>query len=243
MLAGVRRAVRSILPKVVVKTHMLDREFMFRYIQAKVDPAGTVLEIGSGVGGNVGHFAGEMGFDAKNCVLIEACPDNFALLAKNHPGARLLNVAVAETSGTVPFYVVDDPGWEGSSKSNTLVEGVLEEKFKHSAKRIDVKALSLPDLCAEERLDRIELFMINCEGAEYFIFKNGIECLRNTRFAWLELHGFSRKLNKYIGEKERIFDQFEAAGFTRVAGAKRAHLDDAFAHTMVLFERLPAPAR
>lgn len=238
MLELVRRAARSVLPKVVIKTHMLDREFMARYIQTKFDRNGILLEIGAGVYGGMRASGGGAWFQPGNCVLVEACPQNFALLSKNCPDSRLLNIAVADVSGVVPFYVVDDPNWAGSSKANTLVEGVLEEKFKRSAKRIDVKALTLADLFANEGIDRVELFKINCEGAEYVIFKNGIECLRNTRFAWLELHGFSRKLNKYIGEKERIFDTFEAAGFTRIAGAKREHLRDSFAHTMVLFERL-----
>jgi len=239
MLDGLRRAVRSVLPKVVVKTQNPDREFMIRYVRTKLDPNGMMVEIGAGIAQGPVTLIGEFGFKAENCVLVEACPENFAILSKNVPDARLVNAAIAEVSGVVPFYVIKDPNWiGGSSKSNSLVEGVLEEKFKRSAKEIEVRALTLPDLYAEQKLDRVELFMINCEGAEYFMFKNGIECLRNTRFAWIELHGFSRKLNKYSYEKERIFDMFETAGFTRVAGAKREHLKDAFAHTVVLFERL-----
>jgi FkbM family methyltransferase len=239
MASALRRALRSILPKVVIKFPMIDRELICRYIAAKIDRDGVMLDIGAGVSELATTAVDQFGFRHENCVLVEACPDNFALLSKNRPNARLLNIAVADSTGVVPFYIVKDPGWDGSSKSNTLLDGVLEEKFGRGPERIEVKSLTLADLYREQNLDRVELFMMNCEGAEYLIFKDGIACMANTRFAWIELHGFSRKLNKYISEKVRIYDMFEAAGFTRVGGARREQLDDAFAHTMVLFERLP----
>jgi FkbM family methyltransferase len=218
---------------------MIDRALIARYIAAKVDPEGIMLDVGAGVGAPATAAVDQFGFRHENCVLIEACPDNFALLSQNRPNARLLNVAISDSTGIVPFYVIKDPGWNGSSKSNTLIDGVLEEKFGRHATRIEVKSLTLADLYREQKLDRVELFMMNCEGAEYLMFKNGIACMANTRFAWIELHGFSRKLNKYIDEKIRIYDMFEAAGFTRVGGARRDQLNDAFTHTMIMFERLP----
>jgi FkbM family methyltransferase len=197
-----------------------------------------MVDIGAGTGTGPESFMLEVGLAPENCVLIEACPENFGHLAKRCPSARLLNIAIADRDGTVPFYVADDSRWEGSSKSNTIVEGVMETKFAATMRRIEVPSRTLATLFAEQKLDHVELLMLNCEGAEYIIFRDGIACLRNTRFVWLEFHGFSRALNKFIADKRGIFDMFEAAGFTRVAGMRRDEIDDSFVHTMVLFERL-----
>lgn len=238
MLTALRRVVRALLPKVTVISRTPDREFVKRYVCSKMRPEGVMVDIGAGTGTGPESFMIEAGLAPGNCVLIEACPENFSHLAKRCPSARLLNIAIADRDGTVPFFVADDPRWEGSSKSNTIVEGVMEEKYKSSARRIEVPALTLSSLFAEQKLDHVELLMMNCEGAEYFIFRDGIECLRNTRFVWLEFHGYARALNKFIADKQGILDMFEAAGFTRVAGMRRDEVDDSFTHTMVLFERL-----
>jgi len=237
MIGFVRQLLRALLPKVTVTTRAPDREFIKRYVCAKLDPRGVMVDIGAGTGTGPESFIAETGLRAENCILIEACPENFRHLASRCRGARLLNLAIADRDGTIPFYVADDPRWEGSSKSNTIIDGVIDEKYRGKTRRIDVPSLKLGTLFSEQKIDQVELLMVNCEGAEYLIFSNGIDCLANTRFVWLEFHGFSRALNKFIEEKRRIFDRFEAAGFIRVAGMRRNEIDESFVHTMVLFER------
>ena len=239
MLNHIRNAIRAVLPKVVVTSRAPDREFIKRYVCATIDPSGVMVDIGAGTGTGPESFVAEAGLSPRNCVLIEACPENFGVLARRCADARLLNIAIADRDGTVPFYVTNDPRWEGSSKSNTIIDGVMEDKYVgNRVTRIEVPSLTLRGLFREQHLDAVELLMINCEGGEYFIFRDGIECLGNTRFVWLEFHGFSRALNKYIDEKRRIFDLFENGGFTRVAGMKRDEIENSFVHTMVLFERI-----
>lgn len=238
MLKSLRRTIRGLLPKVTVTNRAPDREFVKRYVCAKLPRDGIMVDIGAGTGGGPESFISEAGLDPKNCVLVEACPDNFRILAERCPTTRLLNVAISDHEGIVPFYVTDDPTWEGSSKSNSLVEGVVETKHNSAVRKIEVPSLTLNGLFSRHNLDRVDFMMLNCEGAEYFIFSNGISCLRNTRMVWLEFHGASRKMNKFIDKKREIFALFEDAGFSRVAGLRPNEIDDSFVHTMVLFERL-----
>ena len=238
MLNALRNMIRAALPKVTVTIRLPDRNFIKRYVCAKIRADGIMVDIGAGTGTGPESFIAETGLSPANCVLIEACPSNFAHLEARCRGSRLLNVAISDRDGTIPFHVADDPKWEGSSKSNTIVDDVMEAKYAGRTRTIEVTSITLASLFAQQRLDRVELLMINCEGAEYFIFCNGIDCLANTRFVWLEFHGYSRALNKFIDEKRRIFDLFEAAGFSRVAGMRREDIADSFVHTMVLFERL-----
>jgi len=237
MLSTIRSAMRAMLPKLIVTSRAPDRDFIKRYVCAKISAGGVMVDIGAGTGTGPESFIEDARLRPESCVLIEACPRNFAVLSRRCPRSKLLNVAVADRDGTLPFFVTDDPRWEGSSKSNTIVDGVMEEKYDGKIEKIEIPAITLGALYEQQRLDRVELLMVNCEGGEYFIFKNGIDCLAHTRFVWLEFHGFARSLNKFIDEKYRIFDMFEAASFTRVAGMRREEIPDSFVHTMVLFER------
>lgn len=237
MLSAIRSAMRAMLPKVIVTSRAPDRDFIKRYVCAKISADGVMVDIGAGTGTGPESFIEDAHLKPENCVLVEACPRNFAVLSRRCERSTLLNVAIADRNGTMPFFVTDDPRWDGSSKSNTIVEGVMEEKYDGKIERIEIPAITLDTLYEQQHLDCVELLMVNCEGGEYFIFKNGIDCLSKTRFVWLEFHGFARSLNKFIDEKYRIFDMFEAAGFTRVAGMRREEIADSFVHTMVLFER------
>jgi FkbM family methyltransferase len=244
MFGRVKQALRAALPKVTVTSRAVDRPFIKRYVCVVANSGGVMIDIGAGTGTGPESLMQEIGYRPENCYLIEACPQNFELLTKRCGSARTFNLALADHNGTVPLFVTDDPRWEGSSKSNTLIEGVMESKYGDGRVRgVQVPARTLASFFAENGLDAVDLIMVNCEGAEYLIFRDGIDCLKNTRMVWLEFHGFSRRLNKYIDEKRRILDLFEQAGFTRVAGMTRGEIDDSFGHTMILFERLPASRR
>jgi FkbM family methyltransferase len=242
MSKRIKNLIRALLPKVTVKNTRIDRELMMRYLARSVDPAGHHVEVGAGTGIG-GPLTGAYGlpFDRKRCFMIEACPVNFAELQKNMNGARLFQLAIASKPGQIQFYTIDDPNWIGSSKANSLHYDALKDKFPpEKIKEIVVPAQTLGAFLDEHSLTKAETLWLNCEGAEYEIFRGDNGFLDRFRFVWLDMHGHTRMYGRMQQTKLDLFDLFVAHGFARVGGHRRDDIDDNFGHMTFLWERLPA---
>ena len=238
MISRVREIARRILGMSI--TVRVDRELMLRYAARVVDPSGVFVDIGAGTGETAREFVERTGMSPARSFLLEPDPTNYAILARKYPNYRNFQLAIAEKSGMVSLYSMDDPKWEGSSKSNTLYREVLAEKYPDRAiVEHRIEALTMDDFCRRERIEKIEFIFFNCEGAEYEIFSQGANWLRSSRMVWIDFHGHSRELlGRFAGRRRDMYELFESYGFTRVGGNRKDDIETVKGHLNFLWERL-----
>jgi FkbM family methyltransferase len=146
-----------------------------------ISPDDVVLDIGA----NVGIFSAYASALAKNGKVYSLEPDpiNFSrlqetLAVNGMKNASAFNCAVGAASGTAVFFQNDG--------NRTL--GSLSGAFG-SSRRMSVKAVSLGDFVAQEGIKKIDFLKIDCEGAEYDIFKSCPDkVLRIIRRISMEYH-------------------------------------------------------
>lgn len=148
------------------------------YKDADIKEGGTVVDIGSHIGGYAVYAAKRTG--PKGLIIcIEPFPENFRLLSLNtraNPCSQyiLVNKAVSDHRGKGLFYLHHNP----ASHS-------LQKKAQRS---IEVGLCTLDDILKEHRLGKIDLLKIDAEGAEMMILKGGEEALNRTERIILEIH-------------------------------------------------------
>jgi FkbM family methyltransferase len=239
-----KRLARKIVPARPVHV-MIDRPLMLRYAAKTVDPDGVFIDVGAGTGTTARQFAELANLKPENCHLIEPEPANFAVMQRNAPGYVAVQAAIASRSGAVTIYSVDDPRWEGSSKSNTIYRDVLKEKFNDQLiVAHEIPAVTIGDYLRNNSIERVECLFFNCEGAEYELFDSDLDWLDRTRLLWIDLHGRSETLLRRHGDRRTgIYDKIVARGMTRVGGHRREDTLNARYHLSFLFERLDWPQK
>lgn len=146
--------------KVMLGTpHLFDkpeRELLAQQLRSAAKP--VFLDVGANIGA-YSLFVKGLGLNAK-IIAVEADPEIYARLKFNVPdNATLLNVAVADTEGTLPFYINDTNRGESS-----LVSG--------SGRKIDVVAKPMQQILRENSIDHVTAMKIDVEGAEESILLN-----------------------------------------------------------------------
>lgn len=239
---GVIRRLGIQLPTTVVKQYRVDSELMERYVARRLDRTSIYVEIGSGTGEGSIPFARATSLDPANCYLIEACPVNYEVLRTAANGFHTFNLAITGRSGTVPFYVVDDPKAPGTSRSNSINLEAMQERFRgREIRRIDVPSRSLGDFFDENGIQAVDYLYFNCEGAEYEIYRGDTGFLDRCRMVHLDLHGRCPTFNALNEEKLRTYDLMIAKGFARIGGHLRDDILPSTGHLKFLFERDPTP--
>jgi len=143
----------------------------------KLNPGDVVLDIGAYVGMFTVKASLAVGNKGK-VVAIEPSPDNYAILIGNCvslDNVTLVQKAIMAKNGTGKLY------YSKSAAANSLVV-----KWK---KYIEVETITLDDLVAELKLDRIDLIKIDAEGAELDVLKGAQKVLaRGTRLVIAAYH-------------------------------------------------------
>ncbi|MFH1520143.1 MAG: FkbM family methyltransferase [Candidatus Micrarchaeota archaeon] len=141
----------------------------------------TVVEIG----GHIGIFtvlAARMAPQGK-VYTFEPNPDNFQMLGTNLAMNRVGNViarqeAVSDTSGSVSLYLDHrNTGGHSIHQSDNTGTGIT------------VRTTTLADIISQNRLEKIDFLKMDCEGAEYEIFRSvPLEVLAMVRKIAMECH-------------------------------------------------------
>jgi FkbM family methyltransferase len=142
--------------------------------------AWVVVDIGAHIGAFATYAA--RAADSVAVFAFEPHPENFALLSRNIArnglsSVRAFPVAVSGSSGDRDLYL------SNSHAGHSLRMG------SHGDQRLVVPSRSLTDVMADNRLDKVDLVKMDCEGAEYEILEaTAPDQLRRIRRIALEAH-------------------------------------------------------
>ena len=87
-------------------------------------------------------------------------------------------------------------------------------------------------------IDKIDILMINCEGAEYGIFDQDGEFWQKLGIVIITLHtgwGTKEQLRQI---RHRIYDRFINSGFEQLGGHEREEIDNADHNLEFFFQKL-----
>ncbi|VVC03785.1 Hexuronic acid methyltransferase AglP [Candidatus Bilamarchaeum dharawalense] len=137
------------------------------------------------IGAHIGFFsvmAGQMAREGR-VYSFEPNPDNFDLLGinllmNNLGNVRPIHEAVTDRRGSIELFLSD---------KNTGGHSIYD--YGDRTNRVVVSSTSLQDIVKQHQLDRIDFLKMDCEGAEYEIFRNiPPEVLRLVRKLSMECH-------------------------------------------------------
>lgn len=170
-------------------------------------PKGSIIvEIGA----NIGTFALYAAAADANVRIYSYEPirANFEVLLDNiaangfQERIKAFNLGVAGTSGSREFYLASSP-------EHSFV------KNDESARGVTVECVTLRDILASNRLDRVDLLKLNAEGAEYeILYSTPKECFDKIEEIRMEYHG--HRVDKY--------DLAHLKGFLEQSGYVTTHL-------------------
>jgi FkbM family methyltransferase len=122
----------------------------------------------------------------------EPVPEYLDILKDNISSNRLGNVkvyelAVTDRVGRAPFY-------ENESSSGIV--------FKEGAKKLEVSTTSIDRFLHDEKIERIDLINMDCEGSELLVLKGAKETLRKNKVKiFCEIHhDFLKQLGHSVGD-------------------------------------------
>ena len=143
--------------------HVLFEVFVQSIYPVRIAPGAVVLDIGA----NVGAFAVLAARAGARVYAFEPFPANFARLsshaernAATSAGTVVpIHAAVSDRAGAQALFVPSDPGHLGRF---SLHPG-------RGAATVQVRCVTLADVCQEYGLDRLDLVKLDCQGSEYEI--------------------------------------------------------------------------
>lgn len=148
----------------------------------KLGPNPLVIDIGA----NVGYFSFWLFSKYPKAIIhaFEPFPPNIKLLTsyiEKHPqfNFNLHRKAVAGKPGTFDLHYNADDEFSTSAALSDNKEG----------SQIQIEAITLPDFLQKEKINQIDWLKVDCEGAEYGIFRElSAEILAQTQIVTLENH-------------------------------------------------------
>lgn len=146
----------------------------------------VVFDIGAGIGTETLPFSRMVGESGK-VVAVEAHPATFAKLERvcrlnTLRNVQLIHAAVMDSNEPVTISDLD------ANASDLGAESYLENKI--GAGGIEVPAVTIPELLADLKLDRIDFLKMNIEGAELPALRGAREALALVRHAAIGCHDF-----------------------------------------------------
>jgi len=131
----------------------------------------------------------------------EPTPEYFNILKENISSNGLENVkvyelAVTDQVGRVPF------------SRKELSSGIV---FEEGAKKFEVSTTSIDRFLSEEKIERIDLINMDCEGSELLVLKGAKKTLRKNKVKiFCEIHhDFLKQLGQSVEELVRYLQGLE----------------------------------
>lgn len=160
-----------------------------RFLESIVEEGMSVIDIGANIGITTVAIAKKIGRKGK-LYSFEPVPEYFNILKKNISSNRLENVkayelAVTDQVGRAYFY------------QKGLSSGVLFEK---GAEKFEAPTTTIDRFLSEEKVERIDLINMDCEGSELLVLKGAKETLRKNKVnIFCEIHhDFLKELGQSV---------------------------------------------
>jgi len=162
-----------------------------KFLESIAEEGMNVINIGANIGITTVAVAKKIGRRGK-LYSFEPLPQYFDTLNKNISSNRLENVeayelAVTDQVGRAPFY------------QKGLSSGIV---FEEGAKRFEVSTTTIDRFLIGEKIERIDLINMDCEGSELLVLKGAKETLRKNKVKiFCEIHhDFLKQLGQSVQE-------------------------------------------
>lgn len=212
---GLRVLVRSgTADKSEIALIFSDREYPKKFFPDGKNK--VVLDVGAHIGSFSLYLKKEL--IKKNPIIyaIEPNPENFAILKKNvelnhFDNINCCKLAIGNWSGT---------GFMDCRKSSDAVSVERKPFFQENKFFRKCQIMTLEKFYLKNKIGKVDLLKIDCEGMEYGIFKDSIEFIKkHVKTIFLEVHDFDQVRNYPNFEKYILSQGFivEAKMFPTVA--------------------------
>ena len=161
----------------------------------------TIIDVGA----YDGVYAGELGreYPSAKVHAIEPCEHLWKLITKNTSNNVILHkLAIHDTEGKIKLFQEKSIGVDKKpSQSNTIIKA----ESHGLNKEVEVISKPFSIFCKENKINDIDLLLINAEGAEYKMFfdKYSIEYILKCKIIDLSMHGKSNYFNSVEYAKKR----------------------------------------
>ena len=162
-----------------------------KFLESIVKEGMNVIDIGANVGITTVTVARKIGRRGK-LYSFEPTPEYFNILKENISSNGLENVKVYELA------VTDQVG-RALFYQKELSSGIV---FEEGAKKFEVSTTSIDRFLSEEKIERIDLINMDCEGSELLVLKGAKETLRKNKVKiFCEIHhDFLKQLGQSVEE-------------------------------------------
>jgi len=161
----------------------------------------NAIDVGANIGISSVVIAKKIGKRGRLCSF-EPVPEYFDALKENISSNGLENVEVYELA------VTDQVG-RANFYQKGLSSGII---FEEGAQKSEVSTTTVDRFLAEEKLERVDLINIDCEGSELLVLKGAKETLRKNKVKiFCEVHhDFLERLGQSVGD---IIEYLQGLGF------------------------------
>lgn len=165
------------------------------FVHRVYNPPGFEIKKGDNVvdiGAQIGIFSLYAGLRGANVYSFEPTLENLAILKKNIAinnlrNVHIFNLAVSKDIGEKTFYFCKDKNYTGR---HSLYPPA------HESEKITVKVTNLAQIIKNNKIDKIDLLKMDCEGAEYDIFFNLSQSnFKKIKKISMEFHDIDKKRN------------------------------------------------
>jgi len=169
-----------------------------RVLQSLARPGMIAIDAGANKGLTTAALATGVAPDG-HVYAFEPVPEYYERLWNNLSRNGIENVtayraALSDRAGELPFYV------HGEGSGITAEEG---------AEMLTVQAVSIDQFLRRERIPRVDIISLDCEGSELLVFKGAQKTLREQRpLVFCEIHhDYLKRLGQRVGEIEQLFGE------------------------------------
>jgi len=162
-----------------------------KFLESIVKESMNIIDIGANVGITTVTIARKIGRRGK-LHSFEPVPEYFDILKENISSnglenAKVYELAVTDQVGRAPFY------------QKELSSGIV---FEEGAKKFEVSTTSIDRFLNGEKIERIDLINMDCEGSELLVLKGAKETLRKNEVKiFCEIHhDFLKQLGQSVEE-------------------------------------------